>query len=60
MVGEQIARLAICIRRLETSKPHLAEVAVGMADTVATHREASAKLGEAHAGAELRNSRFSF
>ncbi len=31
MVGEQIARLVICIQRLETSKPHLAKVAVGMA-----------------------------
>jgi len=56
---KEVGRLAISIRRLETLKPHLAKVAVGMAETVATHREASAKLGEAHAGAELRNNRFS-
>lgn len=30
-----------------------------MAETVATHRKASAESGQAHAGAELRNDRLS-
>lgn len=53
--GGKIPRLAICNQRLEACEPHLAQVAVRVADKVAPHSQTSSKLGEAHARAKLRN-----